>query len=269
MKINKIDRIGEKRINNFGSEMIIINSYTEFNGKHNRNYTYIDVYFPQYNWTFKRAKYDSFKKGNIKCPYEPRVFGIGYIGEGEYKRWENGRNTRAYDTWNNMLGRCYDEKCQEKNPTYIDCEVCEEWHDFQAFAEWYYKNYYEIKGEQMCLDKDILLKGNKIYSPETCIFVPKRINSLFIKCDSKRGNNPVGVFDCENGKYQVSFSIYDFKTCKSKSEYLGRYDTQEKAFEVYKQFKERNIKEFADYYEGRIPEKLYNGLYNYDVEITD
>ena len=134
--------------------------------------------FPEYNWTLKHARYGNFIRRNIKCPYEPRTYGIGYLGEGKYKTRENGKLTKCYDTWHSMLERCYYPKYQEKYPTYKDCEVCESWHNFQAFAEWYNDNYYEIHGEVMCLDKDILIKGNKIYSPETCVFVPEKINNL-------------------------------------------------------------------------------------------
>ena len=155
---NKIDRTGETGINNFGSEIIIIGY---------RKYSEIDVYFPEYDWTFKNATYQSFKNGEIKCPYEKRVYGIGYLAEGKYKPKENGKHTKVYKTWKDMLGRCYDTKIQEKYPTYKDCKVDKNWHNFQNFAKWYYDNYYEVEGERMELDKDILFKHNKIYSPET------------------------------------------------------------------------------------------------------
>ena len=256
---NKIDRNGEENINNFGSKMVIIGY------RMNRD---IDVYFPKYDWTVKRATYQSFKKGLIKCPYEPSIYGIGCMGEGEYKVSENGKNTRVYHTWHSMLERCYSEKYQEKYPTYNGCTVCEEWLNFQNFAEWYYNNYYEVEGQRMHLDKDILVKHNKIYSSETCVFVPHAINSLFVKCDKSRGESIIGT-STKNGKYVVHCSIINPETGKSKNEYLGLYDTQEKGFEVYKYYKEKNIKYVADYFKEQIPDKLYNALYNYEVEITD
>lgn len=256
---SKIDRTGEKNINNFGSEMVIVDY---------RGALDMDVYFPEYNWIAKNKRYEHFRNGEIKCPYDRSVYGIGYIGEGRYKSKTKGKLTRVYSTWYQMLERCYDPKCQEKRPTYIDCKVCNEWHNFQNFAEWCYKNYYTIKGEQMCLDKDILLKGNKIYSPETCIFVPKRINSLFTKSDKSRGNSVIGTSP-KNGKYVVHCNLINPKTGKSKQKNLGHYDTELEAFEIYKYYKERNIKMVADYYEEQIPINLYNALYEYEVEITD
>ena len=121
----------------------------------------------------------------------------------------------------------------------------------------------------MCLDKDILYKGNKIYSPETCIFAPHRINTLFTKRDRSRGESPIGTSPRKNGKYVAQCNLINPETGKSKKETLGLYDTQEKAFEVYKYYKEKNIKEVADYFKEYIPEILYNGMYNYQVEITD
>ena len=259
---SKIDRTGEERLNNFGSKMVI----TRYKNKRD-----IDIYFPEYDWTAKNVNYDNFKKGKIKCPYEPRVYGVGYIGEGKYKTHdENGKLTNTYKAWHDMLKRCYDSKLHEKYPTYIDCEVDKKWLDYQNFAKWYENNYYEIEGQKMTLDKDILCKGNKIYSPKNCIFVPERINTLFIKCDSTRGEYPIGVcYDKQNKKFRACCRIYDFKENKSKIKYLGCYNTPENAFEVYKQFKEKYIKEIADYYKEQIPKKLYDEMCKYQVEITD
>lgn len=254
-----IDRVGEENYNNFGSKMVIV----KYKGALD-----IDVYFPEYDWTFKNATYITFKNGNIKCPYEPRFYRIGYLGEGKYKVSKNGKDTKCYKAWIHMLERCYNEKYKKKKPTYENCKVCDEWLNFQNFAKWYYENYYEIEGQIMCLDKDILIKGNKIYSPETCIFVPNTINSLFTKSDKARGNTPIGVNEQKN-KFRAQCSVYDFGNKKKKRIYLGSYDTSEEAFEVYKQFKEKYIKQVADLYKDKIPQKLYQAMYKYEVEITD
>lgn len=259
--VAKIDRTGETGINNFGSKMVI----TKY-----RNAMDIDIYFPEYNWTARNTRYDVFKKGNIVCSYERRAYGVGYLGEGKYKVLENGKPTKCYQIWRSMLQRCYDHKYHKKALTYINCEVCEEWLDYQNFAKWYYNNYYEIGSQKMCLDKDILCKGNKVYSPETCIFVPERINTLFIKCDKSRGEYPIGVYyKKQTGKFVARCNIYDLKENKSKLKHLGLYNTHEEAFEVYKEFKEEYIKEVADYYKGKIPSKLYQAMYDYEVEIDD
>ena len=255
----KINRTGEEKINSFGSRMII---------KEYRKYSDIDVYFPEYDFTFKHAHYNSFKNGKIKCPYEPRCFGVGCVGEGKYKVLENGKLTYEYKIYYSMIQRCYDLKYQKKEPTYKNCTVEDYLLNFQHMGEWINENYYEVPGEKMHLDKDILCKGNKTYSRDTCIFVPQRINKLFTKRDNDRGDCPIGVSDLPSGNYRV-----DCSNGYGKSVYLGTYSTKEEAFRIYKQYKEKVIKEVIDSYKGIIPEPHYSRLkeamYNYEVEIDD
>ena len=224
--------------------------------------------FPEYDWTFKHATYQSFKKGNIKCPYERRFYGVGYLGEGKYKMSKNGKLTDKYIIWHSMLTRCYDPKYQEKYTTYKGCRVEEYLLNFQHMGEWIKDNYYEVPGERMCLDKDILCKGNKIYSKDTCIFVPERINLLFIKSNKRRGGNPIGVIELPSGNYEAYCN-----NGYGKLDHLGTYSTKEETFQVYKKYKEKVIKEVIDSYKGKIPEPHYSRLktamYNYRVEIDD
>lgn len=251
--MEKIDRTGEEKTNNFGSLMII---------KEYRKNKDIDVYFPKYNWVSKNKQYSDFKKGNIKCIYEERFYNKGYMGEGNYKVRINRKLTKHFKVWNDMLRRCYSSKSIEKRPTYTECTVHDSWLNFQTFSEWYYENYYELPGEIMSLDKDILCKGNKIYSPDTCVFVPTRINSLFTKCDKCRGDLPIGV-SYKNKKYRAYCHV------DKKMKHLGCYNTPEEAFQVYKNFKEQYIKEVAEQYRDLIPQKLYDGMMNYKIEIDD
>lgn len=254
-----INKTGEEKVNSFGSKMVV---------KEYRNNKDIDVYFPEYDWTFEHAQYISFKKGNIKCPYEPRYFGKGYLGEGKYAMSENGKLTDEYKIWYNMLDRCYDPKLHERESTYKNCAVEDYLLNFQHMGKWIEKNYYEVHGEVMHLDKDILCKGNKIYSRDTCIFVPKRINSLFVKCDESRGKDPIGAHELPSGNYQAYCNDGYGKQIK-----LGTYTTKEEAFQAYKNYKEKVIKEVIDSYEGKIPEPHYSRLkaamYNYEVEMDD
>lgn len=155
------NEIGEINYNAFGSEMILINY---------NSYRDVDVYFPKYDWTCKHNQYNNFKKGLIKCPYEPRVHGVGYIGEGKYNSKEHKRH---YRTWMHMLERCYNSKFHENNSSYIKCEVFKDWLNFQNFAKWYDDNFYQLENEVMHLDKDILYKHNKIYSPKLVFLLHK------------------------------------------------------------------------------------------------
>lgn len=184
---------------------------------------------------------------------EPSVYGVGFIGEGNHKPSINRRKTKAYSKWNNILHRSYDVKHKENNPTYKDVTVCEEWHNFQNFAQWFEEN--NIEGFE--LDKDILVKDNKIYSPETCCFVPREINSLFKTCTKENGL-PVGVtYDKFNNKYKVSFRK------NKKMTTIGRFDTIIKAHQVFKITKENYVKEVANKWRGEITEGVYHILINY------
>lgn len=189
-------------------------------------------------------------------------YGIGYYG----KELEDVKliDIPGYRTWRVMLQRCYDERLHNLEPRYKDCAICDEWHSLFNFNKWYLKNYYTIDDERMELDKDILFKGNKIYSPDTCVFTPKRINILFINANRTRGAFPVGVyFDKQKKKYIAQIS------CGNKTTKVARCDTPIEAFYMYKFYKERHIKNVAEEYKEKIPDKLYRAMLNWEVEITD
>ena len=123
--------------------------------------------------------------GEIKDLYKPKQYGQ-YIGKGEFKThyYKNGKKkpTFEYNKWRWMLLRCYDEKELTKEPSYIGCSVCDEWMNFQNFAAWIQSNKYEC--EDLELDKDLLVKNNKIYSPSNCCLLPHEINYAISMCDS-------------------------------------------------------------------------------------
>lgn len=250
-----IGKLGEKRLNKSGltMEIIVYKKYNDINVKFEKSGHIVNT------------RYSHFINGDIKDPYMPTVYNKGFVGEGEYETRENGKITNRYLTWNSMMKRCYDEKQIETRITYKDCSVYKEWHNFQNFSKWYDENYYEVDGERMELDKDILLKGNKIYSPDTCVFVPQRINALFLKRNGDRGEFPIGVYlDKKSNKYKSQCAIG-----KGKIKNLGRYEDINNAFLAYKLFKEKLIKQIAEEYKDKIPCKLYKAMYSYQVEITD
>ena len=197
----------------------------------------------------------NFKRGVIKNPYDKTAYGIGYIGEGIYKTGRDGDNypTREYTSWKNLMRRCYSEKDKEKYPAYYGiCTVCEEWHNFQVYAKWYYENYYEIGNGRMHLDKDILVKDNTLYSPKTCCFVPQRINMIFIK-QPNRYNLPSAISLTVVGKYHVDHNHFR----------LGDYDTLEEAIQVHDKAMRENIKQVAEEYKSKIKPYIYEALLNW------
>lgn len=216
------------------------------------------------NGFIKNTRYHRFKEGAVPSVYDKTVYNIGYLGEGVYEAYINDSFTKSYTKWKSMLQRCYDDKLHVKRPRYKDCAVCEEWHNYQNFAKWFEDNYYEIPGETMCLDKDILIKGNKMYSPDTCVFVPNNINILFEKSNSIRGDLPIGVsFNKRDNNFESSLKI------NGRKKFLGYYPTIEQAFNVYKLKKEDYIKQMADKYKEYLPNNLYESMYNYEVEVID
>ncbi len=186
--------------------------------------------------------------------------GIGYLGIGKYKAYINGKQTESYSIWSGMFIRCYDPKYHIKRPTYIGCQVHPEWHDYQAFAKWFENNY----KQGYVLDKDILFKDNKIYSSQTCEFIPHEINSLFIKSNSIRGLYPIGVsLDKKSGKFKAYIKKY------GKLIHLGFFDNPEDAFNKYKIEKELHAKEIANKFKNNISNELYNAICNYKVNSND
>lgn len=257
----KNERLGKIQYNNKGTLMKIV----EYNNSRNVIVEFQDEYKIKV-----KTRYDCFLDGRVLNPYDKTVYNVGYIGVGKYN---NKDCPKIYRTWSDMLKRCYDPYYINKHLTYIDAYVCNEWHNFQNFAKWYEENYYECNNERMNLDKDILIKGNKIYSPETCIFVTEKINKLFIKSDLTRGKYPLGVNEKYSGnilKLYVNCSISDEKN-KRKEKFLGYFplDKPFQAFTAYKNFKENYIKQVADEYKDLIPKELYEAMYNYKIEIND
>ena len=193
---------------------------------------------------------------SINC-LKPVMCDIGYRGV-----LYEGFDCESYLRWHDMLNRCYNEKFHERQPQYKGCTVCEEWLNYSNFKVWYDQNI--IMGMSLDLDKDILFKRNKEYSPSTVAFVPHLINTLFINGKKNRGDLPIGVhFDKEKNKYRAEMSF------AGSSIKLGTFDTSESAFARYKEYKEDFIKDIAEQYKDEIPDKVYQAMMNWVVEITD
>lgn len=200
--------------------------------------------------------YDPFAKGKTHF-----VLGNGYPGKGEFRKTTH---KAAYDKWFSMLSRCYDSKVQTNSPAYKDCYVCEEWLNFQEFAAWYYSQNVE---SDYALDKDIIIKGNKVYAPDRCALVPRKINNLFEKRRALRGIFPIGIYHapyCKNNPFVASCNDGN-----GKNKHLGCFKSPEEAFLAYKKFKEALIKKMASEYKDKLILRVYEAMMNYQVEITD
>ena len=188
------------------------------------------------------------------------VYGVG-INDGKYPSNINKKPVKEYKLWVDMLKRCYSESLHKDYPTYIDCTVSDNFKNYSYFYEWCNEQIgFGLKGFE--LDKDLLIKGNKIYSEDTCLFLPKNLNYILLKCDSKRGCLPIGV-NKKGDKFQVNIRMH------GKKSYLGSFDTVDEAFNTYKNAKERYLKEIVEKYKSQIDERAYNAIANYKIEIID
>ena len=190
------------------------------------------------------------------------VFGVGVNDWGSSIK-VNGRNLQEYDLWHCMLRRCFDEKRKQEHPTYKDVTCSKEWLSMTSFIE----DVSQMKGFGLSgweLDKDILQKGNKLYSKDTCCFVPHEINMLLTKRDNARGEYPIGVcFHKASGKFMA------YLTINGKMKFLGRFTTPEEAFQAYKLAKEAYIKAVAEKWKHLLDNRVFQALMVYEVAIDD
>ena len=251
-------KIGDTNYNKYGTLMEVI----EYRG-------YDDITVKFENGITQHTNSDSFKKGQVHSYLDKTICGKGYIGKNFA---EPIKDKLSYKYWSSMIRRCYNSNLRNKR-YYSDVEVCDEWLNYSKFKKWFDKNYWKCD-ETLDIDKDILFKGNKIYSPQTCLLVPHKINVLFCKANKIRGKYPLGVSYTINKQGIKYIYAQTFEKQKRKYAYVGK-ETQDvilRAFNVYKESKENHLKYIADLYKSKypsFPQKLYDALYNYQVEITD
>lgn len=179
------------------------------------------------------GKYNS-KIGRPKSP----IYGVG-INDADYvvTPLVDGKQVwcKIYQTWNNILKRVYNDRVKEKNPTYINATICDEWHSFMVFRAWVISQ--DWKGKQ--IDKDIITPGNKHYSPNNCVFVTREINMILAGPRESDNNLPQGV--CRDRKTYRS-------RCRvnGKNIYIGNFYTPEDASFAYRAFKHNHITEVAN-----------------------
>ncbi len=190
------------------------------------------------------------------------VFGVGindWVGNVNV----DGKPIREYKLWQNMLQRCFDEKYKQNQPTYEGVTCSKDWLSMTKFIEDVSQmKGYGLKGWE--LDKDILQKGNKLYSKDTCCFVPLEVNILLTKSDKARGKCPVGVyFDKCAGKFKAQLRV------NGKQKNLGYFTAPEEAFQAYKLAKEAQIKAVAQKWQHLLDERVYLALLDYEVNVND
>ena len=167
------------------------------------------------------------------------------------------------------MSRCYCDKFHVKCPTYKDCSVSDNFKYYPYFKEWCNNqigfNVLDDKGNHFELDKDLLIKGNKVYSEDTCCFIPREINVALIYNQTKKGNHPIGV---SYSKVNNKFVVY-VKKGEGSREYLGYFEDASVAFLAYKASKEAYLKELAKKWKDKIDPRVYEALIGWEINIDD
>ena len=219
------------------------------------NYENVTVEFVETGYKTK-TRMDNLIRGKVKDYLYPSVYNQGILG---VDFCNDEVKTKQFMLWKNMLKRCYSETSLIKSPTYHNCKVSDKFVEYPYFKVWCSKQIgFDQDGWE--LDKDVLVKGNRIYSEHTCCFVPKEINLAFIKKEKSRGDYFIGVdFRKTRKQYRAR--------CGTK--HIGWFSTEIEAFYAYKQAKEAYIKELANKWKDQIDPRVYEALMKYQVEITD
>ena len=200
------------------------------------------------------------RSGGITDKFSKTYNGIGAIGNTTTKK--DGKFKNSFLKWRCMLKRCGDKTYLKDKPTYQQCCVSETFSVYENFEKWFDK---QVGNEcvDFELDKDLLDKGNKIYSEDLCVLLPKDINMALIKKESTRGQYLIGVSKTKSGKFNSDCRVGEGIKIR------GLFDTEIDAFSYYKINKENYIKELAEKWKSKIDERAYQALINYTVEITD
>ena len=198
-----------------------------------------------------------FSLGGIRDPYRPAKYGVGYIGVGVYTKIWTKEVKQAHRIWTDVLRRSYDEVFHKKYPTYEDCTVCDEWLNFQNFADWYLNH--ESYGLGYDLDKDLLVRGNKKYSPETCCMLPSEINATIQEGVLKDRGLPRGVYKHAGGGYFARL------VAGEKGTIYDRFDNVEEAEIFYKKQKREDLTRKAEKWKYLVTIDVYESLKAWEV----
>lgn len=211
-----------------------------------------------------RAAAGNLKNGLVRDNLAKTVYGVGCLGEGLFKSRHpnNGPCTKEYGTWSSMMFRCYgDKRDVTTTRNYGDCSVVDVWHNFQNFATWC-QSQPTMLCEDSTLDKDIRVKGNKVYSPDTCCFVPAYINVAVTGIKHQNSSGKAGVW-----KFKDSYvsEITMFSVDNS----LGVFSSLEHANYVRCRMKEAYIGALADVFRDRLDADVYSKLKFWDCEADE
>lgn len=232
-----------------------------FNNSHGRKYVVTEYksahdVLVEFECGFSvKVEWKAARQGYISHPLDKTVYGVGVLGFGEFT--SNSFDGKLYGTWQRMLRRCYGDQNKE---TYIGVTVCDEWHNFQNFCGWAVEQE-GFQEDSWHLDKDLLSGTNqKIYSPDTCCFLPIEINMVI---QGKKSDNglPQGVV------LDKRRSLYFSSAIKGEdNKFLGYSKNPEECFAKYKHAKEKIVKDIAFKWKDKISNVAYDALLKFEVQ---
>ena len=191
-----------------------------------------------------------YKHDNWKPWYYARTYmGVGYTGGNVDVKSD------VWIRWINMIQRCYSKTVHKLKPYYKGKKVCEEWQNFQNFKAWYDEHF--VAWEKVDLDKDLLIQGNNVYSPETCAFITHFLNTIF----EDRGVKQL-ITQNKDKKYNVAMLILN------KKQDVGVFDTKEEAVEALADYKKQYIVSVAESCKGKVQDCVYQAMLNWKVDIA-
>lgn len=246
----KKNRVGEMYTNLLGNTATVIEYI---------NCSKVKVRFDDSKNTEVWFPFGVLSSGKFKNPNNPCVYGIGYLGVGDFKPSLSGRPTEQYVKWSSMLSRCYSAKKQEVQGSYKGCTVHSDWHNFQNFAKWC--SLQRGFGLGYELDKDLLVEGNRVYSEQGCSLIPKQLNSLLINSKSGMGNGVLGYsYDARRKRYVSHLSVNNKKT------HLGSFATENEAREAYVKAKQAHLENTLEIFKDTLDVRVYKKLKKTEIE---
>jgi|GEM_PF-772042 len=231
----KKNKVGEIHESNSYGKVEIIEQISAKNMK---------IRFLEDGTTLDNQQYGRIVRGQVKNSYKRIYYGVGYIGVGKY----NSSDKEAYKKWQNMLQRCYDKEYHIKHPSYKKAVICDEWCNFQIFAEWFKERYDPQIMRGWALDKDLFSGDIKIYSPDTCCFIPQIINSLLIHI-----HTTPKVTDIK-GRYYTKIHK------RAKVLRFSVFDEKGEAISQYKDEKRKYAVEILSQYSSLLPDKVVDKI---------
>lgn len=202
------------------------------------------------------------RTGGVIDKLAPTSYGVGYFGENPLAVCQvDGKKSKEYILWQSMMQRCYSSVRHDASPNYIGCSVSDYFKNFGNFYDWCQsQSGFKLNG--WALDKDLLFKGNTMYSEDNCVFLPSHINTFLTKTSKPNITGFIGV------KYLNKYNKYTAVLFKNKKAIYSKYlSSAEEASDEYVKMKKQHAMELADQHKDNLDVRAYHALCNYEPDV--